>query len=211
MSAYSIVFTTTESRGAILLQYDYQSITEVLSRLGPGNDAAESHGVLCGLLCTNDKDAVDLWLKHLLYQVNEGAKLSHAELATLLVPVISETRRQLVSVECDFQPILPDDSSGLGQQTIALAHWAQGFLVGVSFGGVKDLKVLPADSMEILMDFTKIARAASYQVDSSEDDAVAFTEIAEYVRAGVLLVYQELQMQQKTDKMAPPEDKSRLH
>jgi len=193
------------------LQYDYQSITEVLSRLGPGNDAAESHGVLCGLLCTNGKDAVDLWLKHLIYQVNEGARLSHTELAVLLDPVISETRRQLISVECDFQPILQPDLASLAQQTIALAHWAQGFLVGVSFGGVKDLKDLPADSMEILMDFTKIARAASYQVDSSEDDAVAFTEIAEYVRAGVLLVYQELQMQQKTDKLSHPDDKSRSH
>lgn len=193
------------------MQYDYPSMTEVLSRIGPGNDASESHGVLCGLLCTNGGGAAELWLDHLMSQVKEDADFSSGELSTLLNPIIHESLRQLTSVECDFQPILPQDPASIAEQTIALAHWAQGFLVGMSFGGVKDLKELPADSMEILLDFTKIAQARKYNVEGTEEDAAAFTEISEYLRAGVLLVYQELDSLKKAPHTMHPPDKSRLH
>ncbi len=192
------------------MQYDYPSMTEALSRIGPGNDASESHGVLCGLLCTNGEGAVKLWLQHLMSQVNEGTGISSGELSTLLNPIIHESLRQLASVECDFQPILPQDPASIAERTTALAHWAQGFLVGMSFGGVKDLKELPADSMEILLDFTKIAQAGKYNVEGTEEDDAAFTEISEYLRAGVLLVYQELRSLKKAPQTTSP-DKSRLH
>lgn len=189
------------------MQFDYASVTEVLFRIGPGNEASECHGVLCGLLCTNGEGAERLWVNHIMSQINEANEVSPGELDALLTPIILESQRQIISVECDFQPILPEDTASVAEKTIALAHWAQGFLVGMSFGGIKDLKELPADSMEILMDFTKIAQAGKYNVEGTGEDDAAFTEISEYLRAGVLLVYQELNSPQATHSV----DKSQLH
>ncbi len=81
----------------------------------------------------------------------------------------------------------------------------------MSFGGVKDLKELPADSMEIMLDFTKIAQAGKYTIEGTEEDDTAFTEISEYLRAGVLLVYQELHSRNKAPHTTHPADNSRLH
>ena len=77
----------------------------------------------------------------------------------------------------------------------------------MSYGGLQDLKDLPADSKEILMDMTKIAKAGGYAVEGTEEDESAFTEIAEYLRAAVLLVFQEL----NPTESAQPADKTRLH
>ncbi|NOX42952.1 MAG: UPF0149 family protein [Gammaproteobacteria bacterium] len=189
------------------MQFDYVSVTEVLFRIGPGNEASECHGVLCGLLCAKGGGAAGLWVNHIMSQINEANEVPPGELETLLNPIILESQRQLTSVECDFQPILPEDTASVAEKTVALAQWAQGFLVGMSFGGIKDLKELPADSMEILIDFTKIAQAGKYDIEGTEEEDAAFTEISEYLRAGVLLVYQEL----NSPSVTHPVDKSRLH
>jgi len=189
------------------MRYDYQQITEILRQIGLGNEAAESHGVLCGLLCTNGEGAQARWSTHIMSQVGEKEGLSPAALQALLSPIVQECQQQLTSTECDFQPVIPQDPTSVSEKTVALAHWAQGFLVGMSFGGVKDLKELPENAMEILLDFTKIAQAGKYDIDGTEEDDVAFTEIFEYLRAGVLLVYQEL----NPLPISHPVDRSRLH
>lgn len=180
------------------MQFEYENMAGLFAQIGPGIDVTECHGVLCGLLSTKREEARLLWFKHVLSQAGlddsdaNDIEMRMSQAGALLEPIYIETHRQLNSIECDFQPVLPGDSSEIADRTRSLAHWAQGFLVGISFGGVEDLKELPKDSMEIMMDMTKIAKAGNYSVEGTEEDEIAFSEVYEYLRAAVLLVYQEM-------------------
>jgi uncharacterized protein YgfB (UPF0149 family) len=190
------------------MQLDFNSLGEVLSQIGPDYNASEWHGILSGLICIKASDAQVLWRDHIIAELGENKDPAPEEqINTLLLPAYQETLRQLTSPDCDFQPVLPDDSASIAERTRALAQWAQGLLVGMSYGGLQDLKDLPVDSKEILMDMTKIAKAGGYAVEGTEEDENAFTEIAEYLRAAVLLVFQELNPTESTH----PADKTRLH
>jgi len=73
----------------------------------------------------------------------------------------------------------------------SLKKWCDGFLFGLALAGVKDLTHVPDDSMEILQDITTISQAAD---DEEEDEMneVAYSDIVEYVRMGVLLINEEM-------------------
>jgi len=190
------------------MQLDYESLNEVLSQIGPDYNASEWHGILCGLVCINVQDAQGLWRDNIVSELDENIKLIPKEqLNTLLLPVYQETLRQFTSPDCDFQPVLPGDAVNVTKRTQDLAKWAQGLLLGMSYGGLQDLKDLPTDSTEILMDLTKIAKAGAYSVEGTEEDENAFTEISEYLRAAVLLVFQELNPADSSH----PADKTHLH
>jgi uncharacterized protein YgfB (UPF0149 family) len=76
----------------------------------------------------------------------------------------------------------------------------------MSEGGMKDLAALPADSSEVMRDLVEIARAGGYDLEEGEEDEVAYNELLEYVRTGVLLINEELNPTQ-----APPQDNVTLH
>ena len=173
------------------MQLNYESMNGVLTQLAEDLDSSESHGVLCGLLCINPDQARSGWTRYILEQISVVDQAAEAkQVGQVLEPLLVEAQGRLNSVECDFQPILPE-SDTLSVRTQALAKWVQGFLVGMSFGGVKDLKDLPSDSMEIMQDMVKIAQAGRYAVTESNEDEAAYSEILEYLRAGTMLIYQE--------------------
>ena len=78
-------------------------------------------------------------------------------------------------------------------QVNALGEWCQGFLIGLSLGGVEDFQALPDDAKEIARDLVEIARAGtSYELSGLEDDEEAFVELVEFIRVGALLINEEL-------------------
>ena len=94
--------------------------------------------------------------------------------------------------------MLPDDDEPLEERVEALGIWCQGFVYGLAAGGIQEGADLPEDSDEIIKDILEISRAGyaiddDAVVDINEDDEEAFMEVCEYVRMGVLLVYEELQ------------------
>jgi len=103
------------------------------------------------------------------------------------------TARALRGDEMEFEPFLPDDDRSLASRVEALAQWCQGFLYG--FGAVRSGSELPLshDVDEVLRDVANIARAGVGDADPTEEDEVDYADIVEYIRAGVQLVYDELQ------------------
>jgi hypothetical protein len=109
---------------------------------------------------------------------------------------------QMNDTEADFELMLPDDDEPLEMRIEALGAWCQGFVYGLAVGGIKEDTELPEDSKELITDILEISRAG-YVADNeaelatdegnSEEDEVAFMEVSEYVRMGVLLIYEELQ------------------
>jgi len=178
------------------MQYDtmnYDALALVISKLGAQQEPAELHGTLTGLLCANGNAGADIWLQNLFPNVPNGDLLGEEAFGEL--KKLHETAREsLNATDCEFQLLLPDDDSNLDQRVHALGEWCQGFLVGLSLGGICDFKTLPEDAREIAEDLIEIARAdSSYSFDGSEEDEHAYAELVEYLRVGVLLINEELQ------------------
>jgi uncharacterized protein YgfB (UPF0149 family) len=109
----------------------------------------------------------------------------------------------LGSEDFGFQLLLPDDTAGLGARIEALASWCQGFLLGISHGGVSDIQALPGELPEIVEDFLNIARAENFELENEEEDEAAYMELLEYVRVGVQLFWEELHGHSENDTASP--------
>lgn len=166
---------------------EYDLLDDVLMRMGSG--AAEAHGSLCGMLCADPAFDRGVWMGEILEQAEAG-EIDQAR--TLLEGVYEQSTRELNDSALSFFPLLPDDEVPLEERVEALGRWCQGFLYGISIGGVSDQSALPEDSDEILRDFADIARGG-FDVEDGAADEDAYAEITEYVRMGVLLINEELQ------------------
>ncbi len=164
--------------------------------------ATESHGALCGMLCAQGATDVAQWMLHVLGEREEGSK-DLQQAGKMLLHIHQVTVEQMNDSDVQFDLMLPDDDESLEARVEALGVWCQGFVYGLAAGGVKEDTDLPEDSKELIKDILEISRAgyaaddeaelnASVENDSDEDE-VAFMEVSEYVRMGILLIYEELQ------------------
>ena len=174
----------------------YQHLYDVFGH----NDPAECHGLLCGLLCTDEALARDTWLQHIDFDYKP------ADLAALQ-NLFRTTHQQLQDDDFIFQLLLPDDDDELRQRVDSLGNWCQGFLSGLGLGGMQTTEQLSLELKDFLQDVSQIARVGLSAENGDEDDEIAYIEIVEYLRAGVLLVSQELQR----DKRPATLSRAKLH
>ncbi len=164
--------------------------------------AIESHGALCGMLCAQGATDAAQWMLHVLGE-REGSSPALQQAGKMLMQMHQATMEQMNDIDIEFDLMLPDDDESLEARVEALGIWCQGFVFGLAIGGIKEDTELPDDSKEIIRDIIEISRAG-YVVDeeaelavseegSDEEDEIAFMEVTEYVRMGILLVYEELQ------------------
>lgn len=172
---------------------DISMLDDSLVRVNAMMEAAEAHGALCGMLCARGSVELSVWISHVLGEQQNSEGLQ--ELARELAQLHGATLEQLNDSVADFHLLLPDDEDSLAQRVAALASWCQGYVYGLAAGGISKETELPADSRELLEDFVEISRAGMDDGlgDDEEGDEIAFVEISEYVRTGVLLVNEELQ------------------
>ncbi|MFV2004933.1 MAG: UPF0149 family protein [Gammaproteobacteria bacterium] len=164
--------------------------------------ATESHGALCGMLCAQGATDAAQWMLHVLGEREESSKTLQ-QAGKMLLHMHQVTTEQMNDSDVEFDLMLPDDAETLEARVDALGTWCQGFVYGLAAGGVKEDTDLPDDSKELIKDILEISRAgyaaddeaelnASVENDNEEDE-VAFMEVSEYVRMGILLIYEELQ------------------
>lgn len=172
---------------------DYLILASALEKFGTEVTPSEMHGTLSGLLCANTGADAEIWQQALWPNQPRGDLLA-TEALDLFNQTHDITRKQLNDPSCEFQMLLPDDDDSLDQRVHALGDWCQGYLIGLSLGGITDLAALPEDAREIANDMLEIARAGtSYDLEGSEEDENAYTQLTEYLRVGVLLINEELQ------------------
>jgi hypothetical protein len=92
----------------------------------------------------------------------------------------------------EFELLLPPDERFIEVRTAALAQWCQGFLYGLGAGSVPDASELPGDTGELVRDFGEISRAGVDATQDEESNEAAYTELVEFVRVGVQLLFEEL-------------------
>jgi yecA family protein len=180
-----------------------ERVDAALARLGSTQSVAELHGALTGLFCARGRVDKEEWMKAVAREADLGLQQEERDVLGLLH---AETERQLNDPLLEFQPVLPAEGEVLQERVAALGEWCQGFLLGLTEGGVKDPEGLPGDAAEVVRDLVNISRAGSYELGDSEEDEEAYAELLEYVRAGVLLLNEEL-----NPRKAPPRGGQTVH
>ena len=176
----------------------FDELDRLLRRAGAPVDAAECHGALCGALCSPTPDT-DAWLAHVL----EGGDDAGARAP--LVALAADTERRLRAGDFEFSPCLPDDDEPLVERVASLGEWCEGFLFGLGSARITDYDALPDAAQEIVRDVIEMARVGAPAGDDDEDgDEAAYSDLVEYLRAGIQLLYDELNPAPPNPVLAAP-------
>lgn len=169
---------------------NFDSVNQALLRLNADIEAAELHGTLSGLLCVMGNNASE----HLAQLIPTGAKgdALDKEAYDLVNLCPAYILNALNDPEFGYELLLPDDDNGLAERTEAMAEWSHGFLSGLAMAGIQDFSKLPKEASEFCQDLGEIARAGLSEMAHSEEDEAAYEELVEYLRVGVLLIYELL-------------------
>ncbi|MBI2994635.1 MAG: UPF0149 family protein [Gammaproteobacteria bacterium] len=170
---------------------DYRGLSELLQRAGAEAGAAECHGFLCGQICGAEWLDEELWMEFIDAQTRDD--FTADECLAELRMLAAEIRDQIGSLEFEFQLFLPDEDSPLAERVNELGNWCHGFLGGINAAGDEDRPALTADGQELLQDFGAICRVSVEGPD--DEDEGALVEVVEYVRAGVMMLFEELRFQ----------------
>ena len=183
-------------------ELDHDSIDDAFRQAECGVDASECHGALCGLLCGLPAFNVDLWLQHTLVGCDPAGDATRRA-STQLLKLAEATQNDLNDPDYGFSPLLPGDDEPLQVRTQAVSHWCNGFLQGLRVARVKAAEQLPGDVGEILRDLAEIAKAKRFQVSDTNENEADFTELVEYLRAAVRVVYEDMHAPPRAADDAP--------
>jgi len=175
----------------MIYEQDYDYITECLENAGLAMVAAESHGNACGVICSQIGISQDQWFDKLI--ATEDVSVDHIELlADLLKQLYLTSEQSLINIDFEFELFLLDDDTEIRDRLDALGDWCSGFLLGLSTGGITDIKTMPEEITAFLGDCLEIARVGNSDLNNSEDDETSYTELVEYVRMGVITMFEEI-------------------
>lgn len=172
----------------------FDLVDSALRQLGAGDGATEAHGSLCGLACVLGPRAPAIWVAGLAEEGGQRRPGAEVEIR-LLGELASSTCAALSQGDMSFAPLLPPDDSPLAVRAEALAGWCAGFMhgLGEAGGGRATREALDTEtSREIMEDFYDIARLTLDGEESDLEAEAAYTELVEFVRVGVQLLFDEL-------------------
>lgn len=171
-------------------QLEYGQLESVLAQAGAPVSAAEGHGILCGLCSVRPVVNSGDWEPLILGDLAPGNP-SVADARHFLEQLWRQGIQQLESSECAFQLLLPPDSRRLSQRTELLGCWCAGFLYALGLAGDEAYGRLSSEAREFVRDLSEISRIDT-GVEGDDAEERAYTEVLEYVRVGVLMVYEDL-------------------
>ena len=182
-------------------QLDYDSVSNKLSQQGVIVDAAEVHGILCGMLCGGMSLTDQKWLEALSETINQGDAFSDST-QHLLNTLFNQICQQLLEPEFALTLLLPDDQAPINDRGAALINWVQGFMLGFGLHQ-QDLMQCSEDVKEALEDFSDISRMEE-PMDADEESEKALFEVEEYVKISAILCFSELGQSLLDDQQDTP-------
>lgn len=165
----------------------YFDLGQALTDLGYRDVPSAFHGSLCGVLCRQKPEEVDL---PALLEEDDLTVDDHgmASLQRLRDGALAA----LTDLQVGFTPLLPDDEAPLEARAHALGAWCEGFLFGLAGRHKLEIRDCSEEVREILKDLTQFTRASLDASGDVEVEEGAYAELVEYIRVGAQLVYMEL-------------------
>lgn len=171
------------------INVNYEALTGLLHRHNILTDAAELHGIICGMLSGGMDSENTNWKLSLQDFINAGEPLP-SEVISKVMELYQQVCQQLQGDEFSLSLCLPEEDTPIEERGQALIAWVQGFLLG--FGvQQQELKSCSEDVKEALQDFSDIIQMDSNMPESEESEQALF-EVMEYVRISAMLCFSEL-------------------
>lgn len=170
---------------------DYSGLGRLLATSDLSPSPSEAHGILCGLICGGDPEAVETWLDQVLPGgEGQGSDLRAAEARAGLRRLADQTLWEIQGPAMGFTIRLPDELETLAGRAIALYDWVRGFLFALGVLRLGEQGV-SHQAREILQDLTRLTHLDLNDLDEGEENEAALTEITEFLRVAAMLLYQE--------------------
>ncbi|EDY85517.1 YecA family protein [gamma proteobacterium HTCC5015] len=181
---------------------EFAELESYLMAVGAPNSVAETHGATCGLICAGGDLAEGEWAATVLGS-DESEVVSNALQDTQPLALLKGYSAELMSGgDMGFDLMLPDEDELLPERIAQLGQWCQGFLYGFGVGGMNDLSQLDEASREVIDDFLAISQVGTEGIDEDEAEE-QLTQLQEYVRVGVLLLFETLNPVPQASTQAP--------
>ncbi|MGD2117715.1 MAG: UPF0149 family protein [Chromatiales bacterium] len=168
----------------------YRQLQRDLDAADASMQAAEVHGVICGLLSVQ-KDLPQGWLTELFDQAGEGDLLV-AECRQQIQRIHELTAGQMDGPGLGMSLLLPADDQPIQVKARAVADWCQGYLYGVGIAAGDVEKCLNEDGREALQDIAEVTRMDIDALQDIEEEQDALTEITEFLWVAAMLVREHL-------------------
>ncbi len=165
---------------------NYADIADLLTSAESTFNPAQLHGLLCGYVCaTSGQDNQNLEE----FVLKKSKKPKYRELIQELYEI---SYHQMSEFSFEFALLLPGDNDNINARTEALGLWCQGFLTGLEQSNIPIKNREESDVTETLNDFIEIAQVNYGEITDNDEDETAYFELMEYVRLGVLMIFQDL-------------------
>lgn len=188
----------------------YDELAACLATYDGEIEAAECHGIVCGLLSYHHEIDDSDWSRRILSgELDaapgefEGLSTIHTQDIEILKNLIADSVKQLNDPELSFMPLLPSDDDSMEERSAALGEWCQGYLYGLTLAGVKEFTSLPEQAQEFAKDLIDISQL-EINPDETEENEKAFFEVMEYVRLGALMMRDEMSATKQNDSKPKP-------
>lgn len=179
----------SNTQKATLEALNYGAFSTLLQTHNIVVDAAEIHGILCGMLAggmnIDDQD----WIDALADVINQGDSLP-LPVQKQVDYMFNQICQEFIEADFALQLYLPADEESINVRGKAVVEWVQGFLLGFGLHQ-NDLTNCSAEAKEALEDFTEIARLDE-EMEENEESEQAFFEVIEYVRISAMLCFNEM-------------------
>ena len=173
------------------LVLDFYELQAELEKMKAVATASEAHGIICGQLAGGIQLDGIMWLQQFLMglgiknEPSQGTQKWFLQLYKYCLEELNET-------EITFQPLLPDDQDDLNQRLEEIGSWCSGFLAGFGSTGERDERTFSEEIQDVFRDLAAITQVdTEIQGEADEEEEIAYTELLEFVRVAVLMIFME--------------------
>ncbi len=173
------------------MQLDHEYMGQCLADVGVDVGASGGHGLLCGLICAGEMD-IHRRLHSEWYSSRPEGDYAVEECQRVVDELVHGVRSSLDGMDFEFPLLLPSEDTPLQERASAVRDWCEGFLYGVGLADIESEEEMSDQVREALNDLAEISRMDVGSIIGDEDEEVALTEVAEFVRISAMLVHDEL-------------------
>lgn len=171
---------------------DFENLDEILAELGTDVGAAEFHGMTAGLLSGGMQLSEQTWLDSILPHIGIESDPSDESAETLkALYTLTLSQLQDLSIDFEFQLVLPGDDFPIVDRLEALRDWCRGFLGGLGLASPQNAIEESPYLQESLQDMSAIAQLDPYSGGYGEEAESEFFELVEFVRMASQTVFTE--------------------